>query len=115
MAIKDMLSRAQDALTVRRVYGEPYEHDGALIITAAAVRGGGGGGGGGGSDPHGGKGEGEGGGFGINARPVGVYVFKGDTTTWKPAIDVTKMFVSGCFVAVVYFVTRWRRVAAATR
>ena len=35
-----------DALTVRRVYGEPYEKNGVTIIPAAMVFGGGGGGGG---------------------------------------------------------------------
>ena len=98
MTFREVVERAQDALTVRRVYGEPYEHDGALVIPAAAVRGGGGGGGG--SDA--GSGEGEGAGFGLSARPVGVFVIKGDTQTWKPAIDVTRMFVMACTVAVAF-------------
>ncbi len=108
MAIKDVLQGAQDALTVKRVYGEPYERDGALIIPAAAVRGGGGGGGGRGSDESGGSGEGEGGGFGIIARPVGAFVFKDGRASWHPAVDVTRMFAMGCVVALGYFFATWR-------
>jgi uncharacterized spore protein YtfJ len=40
-----------DALTVKRVFGEPYEKDGVTIIPAARVQGGAGAGGG--EDPQG--------------------------------------------------------------
>jgi uncharacterized spore protein YtfJ len=43
--IDEILGGARDAITVRRVYVEPIEQDGATIVPAAAVRGGGGGGG----------------------------------------------------------------------
>ncbi len=65
------LEGARDASTVRRVYGDPVERGGALVIPAAAVRGGGGGGGGGGPQPSGEIGEGSGFGFGMEDRPVG--------------------------------------------
>lgn len=101
--IKDLLDKAQDAMRVSRVFGEPYEHDGATVIPVAAVRGGGGGGGG----AQGGQ-AGEGGGFGLIARPVGVYVLKDGETTWKPSWDVNKIFVWGNLVALFYFFTVWR-------
>jgi uncharacterized spore protein YtfJ len=67
MKIDDLVTTARDAITVRRVYGEPVTQDGVTVIAAASVWGGGGGGGG--RDQHGQ--EGQGGGFGLHARPVG--------------------------------------------
>ena len=51
MDLQQTLAHAQDAMTVKRVYGEPYERDELTIIPAAAVRGGGGGGEGGTTTP----------------------------------------------------------------
>jgi uncharacterized spore protein YtfJ len=45
--VKAMLERFRDAVTVKRVYGDPIERDGVMVIPAANVRGGWGGGGGG--------------------------------------------------------------------
>ena len=39
----DTVNQMRDAITVRRVYGEPYQEDGVTIIPAAHVVGGGGG------------------------------------------------------------------------
>jgi uncharacterized spore protein YtfJ len=84
MDIQEVVSKAQDALTARRVYGEPIELDGVVIIPAAEVSGGGGGGGG--ADQSGSSGEG--GGYGLRARPVGAYVVQNGNVRWEPAIDV---------------------------
>jgi uncharacterized spore protein YtfJ len=65
--IDEILGGARDAITVRRVYGEPIEQDGLTVVPAAAVRGGGGGG----ADSEGNGG----GGFGVAARPVGATSF----------------------------------------
>ncbi len=73
MDVQELLSRTQDAISVRRVYGEPYEKDGAMFIPVAVVAGGGGGGGGTGTDAAGATGAGDGMGYGVSARPVGVY------------------------------------------
>ena len=62
---RQTLAHAQDAMTAKRVYGEPYERDELTIIPAAAVRGGGGGGEGGTDD----AGHGGGAGFGLHATP----------------------------------------------
>jgi uncharacterized spore protein YtfJ len=88
MDFQEAISKAQDAITVKRVYGEPYERDGIVVIPAADIRGGGGGGGG--TDPSGGS-SGSGGGFGLGARPVGAYVVEGGQVRWEPAIDVTRI------------------------
>jgi uncharacterized spore protein YtfJ len=84
MKIDDLVTTARDAITVRRVYGEPITVDGATVIAAASVWGCGGGGGG--RDQQGQ--EGQGGGFGLHARPVGAYVIKDGVVQWTPAIDV---------------------------
>lgn len=87
MKMDELLASARDSITVRRVYGEPYEKDGVTVIPAASVSGGGGGGGG--HDERGS--EGEGGGFGLSARPAGVYVIAGGDVRWQPAIDVNRL------------------------
>src|SRR5919106_5997545 len=90
MDIDKTLSGAQDAMTARRVYGEPYERNGLTVIPAASVQGGGGGGG---TESDGGN-EG-GGGFGISARPVGAYVIRDGEVSWRPALDLNKVIL-GC-------------------
>ena len=40
----DVMDQVRDTLTVKRVFGEPYEHDGVTIVPVASVMGGGGGG-----------------------------------------------------------------------
>jgi len=79
MNVDEFLSGARDAMSVRRVYGDPIEQNGTIVVPAAAVSGGGGGGGD--NEDNGG------GGFGLHARPVGAYVVKNGEVTWKPALD----------------------------
>jgi len=86
------LEGARDAITVRRVYGDPIERDGILVIPAAAVRGGGGGGGG--QDASGDGGEGQGFGFGVDARPAGAFVVEDGDVRWEPAVDRPREIVS---------------------
>jgi uncharacterized spore protein YtfJ len=88
MDFQEAILKAQDAVTVERVYGQPYERDDIVVIPAARISGGGGGGGG--EDPDRG-GSGSGGGFGIGARPVGAYVIENGRVRWQPAIDVTRV------------------------
>ena len=97
MDVQQILSQARDTLTVKRVFGEAYEKDGVTVIPVAAVSGAGGGGGGG--QP--GEGKGSGAGFSMKARPVGVYVIKGDAVTWMPAFDFNRVILGGQIVAVV--------------
>ena len=88
---------------MKRVFGEPYERDGVVVIPVATVAGGGGGGG---EDDRGEQrsrrlGQGTGGGFGSVAKPAGVYVISGDTVRWQPAVDVNRIILGGQVVAVV--------------
>jgi uncharacterized spore protein YtfJ len=100
--IGEIMTEARDAITVRRVYSEPYERDGVTVITAAAV--GGGAGGGLGKDEKGQ--EGEGGGFGASGKPVGAYVITGGHVTWRPAVDVNRLVTGAVIVAIAFLVTR---------
>jgi len=108
MDFQEWISKAQDAITVRRVYGEPYERDGVVVIVAAAVRGGGGGGSG--EDATKG-GSGGGGGFGLTARPVGAYVIEDGKVRWEPVRDLTRIAVqvAVAVLGVAFLVGRRRR------
>lgn len=95
---EDLLTEARDLVTVKKVYGDPYQSNGVTLIPAAAVRGGMGGGEGDGSDS---SPAGRGGGMGIAARPVGAYRIKGDDVAWVPAVDVSRLIFTGQIVAMV--------------
>lgn len=77
-----LLQGHRDAITVRRVYGDPVERDGVTIVPAATVIGGTGGGGD--ADGNGG------GGLGIYARPVGAWEVREGVVKWRPALDVNR-------------------------
>jgi uncharacterized spore protein YtfJ len=87
MKVDDLLQGAQDAITVRRVYGEAIEREGVTLIPAAMVVGGGGGGG-----DEAGNG---GGGFGLAARPIGAWAIRDGDVSWRPAVDVTLLAAVG--------------------
>ena len=108
MKVDELLSKVKDAVTVGRVYGEPYDKGGVTVIPAAFVVGGGGGGTG--HDETGG--ECEGGGFGMRGRPVGAFVIKGDQVSWRPAVDPNRLAVAAAVVAVAWLVTRPFRLRA---
>jgi uncharacterized spore protein YtfJ len=103
----ETINQARDAITVKRVYGEPYQEDGVTVIPAAVVMGGGGGGG----DTQGNGG----GGFGLSARPAGAWVIKDGDAIWRPAIDINRAILMGQLVAIVMFLslrsifTAWAR------
>jgi uncharacterized spore protein YtfJ len=104
MKVVELATTVRDAITVTRVFAEPYEKDGVTVIAAATVAGGGGGGGG-----HDERGqEGQGGGFGVTARPAGAYVIKDGTVRWRPAVDVNRLLATIGAVAVAYLLTRAR-------
>ncbi len=98
MNVDDLLSTARDAITVKRVYGDPYEKEGVTVIPAASVLGSGGGGSG--KDDKGE--EGGGGGFHVQGHPVGAYVIKDGDLRWVPAIDPTRLLaIAGIVIVVV--------------
>lgn len=108
MKIDELMTTARDAITVKRVFGEPYEKDGVTVIPAATVTGGTGGGGG--HDQQGQ--EGEGGGLVVRSRPAGAYVIKEGNVFWRPAVDVNRLFAVIGAVAIAYLLTRTRATKA---
>lgn len=113
------VAAAREAFSVRRVFGEAYEAQGATVIPVAAILGSAGQGSGGGSltgprsrraraggaapestiagatDTAGTAGSGSGGGFWMRARPVGAYVISDGTVTWRPAVDLVRIIRGG--------------------
>jgi uncharacterized spore protein YtfJ len=81
--VDELLSGAQDSISVKRVFGEPIEKDGTTVVPVATVFGGGGGGGD--NDDNGGLG------FGVGAKAAGAYVIKDGEVAWKPAVDVNRL------------------------
>lgn len=104
----DLMTAVRDAFGAQLVFGEPYEHDGVAIITAAKVAGGGGGGGG----QDGTGQEGGGGGFGGQARPAGAYVMKDGSVRWTPAVDANRLIGVVGAVVITLLITRACRRAA---
>ena len=111
MKVDELLERAQETLSGRRVYGDAIRQDGVTVIPAADVVGGGGGGAGHDKDGQ----EGTGGGFGLRARPAGVYVIDAGRVRWQPAVDVNRLAstLAGVVVAVLFY--RWRVAAIRAR
>lgn len=96
MDIDALLNSATDSMTIKRVFGEPIERDGALVIPVAVVAGGGGGGRREAQDDH--PGTESGGGFGVWARPIGVYVVRGERVEFRPAIDILPVVLGTAFL-----------------
>jgi len=108
MKVTEVLSAAKHAITVKRVYAEPYEKDGLTVIPAAVVRGGAGGGTG-----HDDKGQdGEGGGFGMIGRPAGAFVVKDGQVDWRPAIDPNRIVAMVGLAVIAYLLSRPRMARA---
>src|SRR3954452_9701467 len=93
-----MIDGVRDALSVRRVFGEPVERDGVTVIPAATVIGGGDyGGGQGGSRPPDGKGDepgsqsGFGAGFGGVVWPVRAFEIADGRVKGRPDTELTRV------------------------
>ena len=90
MDYTELLSEVKDAITVKRVYGDPIEKDGMTVIPVASVRGGG---------------VGSGSGFGVSARPAGVYVIKDGDVVWRPAFDLGRTILWGQLTGIALILT----------
>ena len=112
MDVHEVLNQARDAMTVKRVFGDPYEKDGVTVIPVANVMGGAGAGGGtgvgakiesaSGKAAEDGAGDsGYGMGYGLRATPAGVYVIKGGEVEWKPALDVNRLTLQRAGVVIL--------------
>jgi uncharacterized spore protein YtfJ len=91
-----ILIGAQDAMTPRRVFGDPIRVDGVTILPVSTVGGGGGGGA---------KGADSGVGFGLRAQPAGVFVVRDGDAKWRPAVNVNRAILGGQLVGVVAILT----------
>jgi uncharacterized spore protein YtfJ len=90
---QQILLDAQEALSVRRVFGDPIHAGDVTLVPAAIISGGGGGGT---------KTAEEGGvGFGLSARPAGVFAVKHGEVRWRPAINVNRVIAGGQVVGVL--------------
>ena len=97
MDAQQILMAAQDAMTVRRIFGDPIQAGDVTIVPVAKVSGGGGGGG---------KGSEDGGaGYGLRASPAGVYAIREGRVRWRPAIDVNRVILGGQLVGMVAILT----------
>jgi uncharacterized spore protein YtfJ len=106
MDVQEVITQARDAISVKRVFGDPYEKDGVTFIPAAKVGGGAGGGGGEGEDPNGGgRGKGSGSGFGLSGRPAGAFVIRDDEVRWQPATDVNRVILGAQVIALAALLT----------
>jgi len=106
-SVDDILGGAREAMSVRRVFGEPIERDGVTIVPVARIRGGGGGGG----DKEGNGGAG----FGLVATPAGVYVLEGDSVTWKPASNPSRVVLGAQLLAALAVLAAWSVLRARSR
>ena len=111
MQVEELLAGAREVVSVKRVYGDPYEKNGLTVIPAATVRGGGGGGMG---DNEAGE-SGGGGGFGMVARPSGAWIVENGEVTWKPAIDVNRIVLGGQIIAMTAIIFAGRILLARSR
>ena len=100
MALRDLVGGFTESGTVKRVFGDPIEKDGVLVIPVATIRGAFGGGEGvpmvvpgdaaAAAAPAGEEKpavSGWGGGGMWSASPTGAYVLKDGEVTWVPAVD----------------------------
>jgi hypothetical protein len=105
--MNEAMAAARDAMTVRRVFGEPCERDGVTVIPAAVVVGGMGGGSG-----QRGADTGDGGGFGVVAVPAGAYSIRGGRVRWHPAVSVNLLVVAATAIGLTWLVGRSRTARA---
>jgi hypothetical protein len=89
---QDILSGAQDAMSVRRVFGDPVQAGDVTLVPVAVIAGGGGGGS---------KSAAEAGaGFGLSAKPAGVFAVSGGQVRWRPAVNVNRAILGGQIVGI---------------
>lgn len=78
MEATEILARAREGSAIRRVFGEPIEHEGSTVVPVATVWC-----------------------FGLVVRPVGVYRITNGEVEWLPAVDVTQIAMGGQLVGIV--------------
>ena len=118
MTLRNLAAGMTESSTVRRVFGEPIEKDGILIIPVASLRGAFGGGEAPSAATSAATGataatdaatSGEesaaptswGGGGAWSASPAGTYVLKDGEVSWIPAADANRAILLGCLTGIV--------------
>jgi uncharacterized spore protein YtfJ len=102
MTPDEIVTRVGDQLGIRRVFGEPVERDGLVVIPVAVAVGGGGGG-------TGPDEQGTGAGFGGMVRGIGVYAISNGQVRFIPAIDTTALAALGVLLTGMVLRARRRR------
>jgi uncharacterized spore protein YtfJ len=90
---QEILSGAQDAMSVRRVFGDPIQAGDVTLVPVASIAGGGGGGSKSAAE--------NGAGFGVSAKPAGVFAIRGGDVRWRPAVNVNRVILGGQVVGIV--------------
>jgi uncharacterized spore protein YtfJ len=104
--ISTLLAQVRDSMTVKRVFGDPIERDGVMLIPVANVMGAFGAGAG--NPPSS-----AGGGFGVRATPAGMYVVDHGRVRWEPALNLNAVILGGQIVAIVLLLTLRRLMSVA--
>ena len=92
-----VLQRVEEAMTARRVFGDPLQLDGVTVLPVAVVGGGGGGGQ---------KAESDSGvGFGLGVKPAGVFVIRNGDVKWRPALNLNRVILGGQIVGLAAILT----------
>jgi uncharacterized spore protein YtfJ len=101
MALRDVIGGITDNSSVARVFGEPIDREGVLIIPVASVRGVFGGGDGAPVQSGSEQLSGWGGGGAWSATPAGTYVLKNGEMGWVPAVDANRSVLLGYLTGIV--------------
>jgi len=94
-----VLTGAQDAMTARRVFGDPISVEGVTVLPVATIGGGGGGGAKGAGNDNVGVG------FGLGARAAGVFVIRDGDAKWRPALNLNRVILGGQLVGMIAVLT----------
>jgi uncharacterized spore protein YtfJ len=94
-----VLTGAQDAMTPRRVFGDPINVEGVTVLPVATIGGGGGGGAKGAGNDNVGVG------FGLGAQAAGVFVIRDGDAKWRPALNLNRVILGGQLVGMVAILT----------
>jgi uncharacterized spore protein YtfJ len=110
---RELIGAVREAVSARRVFGEPVERDGVTVIPAATVIGGGGTGTGEAAS-EGPEAETQpqanfGAGFGGVTWPAGAFEIRDGRVSWRPAIDLTWVLVTALTLAIALARARSRR------
>jgi uncharacterized spore protein YtfJ len=94
-----VLQQAEEAMTARRVFGDPVQVEGVTVLPVAKV---GGGGGGGQKGEHSND---SGVGFGLGVQPAGVFVIRDGDAKWRPALNLNRVILGGQIVGLAAIFT----------